>query len=38
MPDWDTRIPSIVFVGDDTMATRVVKRGVALVKQPQKMA
>jgi lactoylglutathione lyase len=40
MPDWDKRIPSIVFACDDTVATcaELVKRGVGLVKQPQKMA
>jgi len=31
MPDWDKRIPSIVFACDDTVATcaELVKRGVA---------
>jgi lactoylglutathione lyase len=40
MSDWDRRVPSLVFACDDTLATcgELVKRGVVLLKEPQKMA
>jgi len=40
MPDWDKRAPSLVVTCDDTVATcaELVRRGVTLLKEPQKMA
>lgn len=39
MADWDRRVPSIVFACADIIATcaMLVKRGVTLLKEPQKM-